>query len=56
MTSIGAYGHSGAAGTKGYADPKLDMITLFFVQRVPGGSTDEIYHSFEALAHSSIVQ
>jgi CubicO group peptidase (beta-lactamase class C family) len=48
------YGHTGAFGTKGWADPKKDMITLFFVQRYGGARTDRQGEEFRAAAASAI--
>jgi CubicO group peptidase (beta-lactamase class C family) len=49
-----SYGHTGAFGTKGWADPKKDMITLFFVQRYGGNRTDRLGEAFRAAAVKAI--
>jgi CubicO group peptidase (beta-lactamase class C family) len=51
--SVGTYSHGGAWGTYGWVDPKKDLLGVFMVQRVPGGSRDE-RHAFQALAASAV--
>ena len=54
LMTPGAYGHSGAGGTNGWADPRKDMITLFLIQRYPGHASDDIFNTFEALAYAAL--
>jgi len=51
--SKGTYSHGGAWGTYGWVDPSKDMLGVFMIQRVPGGSRDERL-AFQALAASAI--
>jgi CubicO group peptidase (beta-lactamase class C family) len=36
--SVGSYGHGGAYGTRGWIDPKKDLVGVFMIQRQGGGA------------------
>jgi CubicO group peptidase (beta-lactamase class C family) len=55
LLSVGTYGHSGAFGTQGWVDPKLDMIRILLIGRSAGGGNDE-RNAFFTLAGSAIVE
>jgi CubicO group peptidase (beta-lactamase class C family) len=52
LASNGTYSHGGAWGTFGWVDPALEMVGVFMIQRVPGGSREE-RAAFETIARSA---
>ncbi|HWD98338.1 MAG TPA: serine hydrolase domain-containing protein [Bryobacteraceae bacterium] len=53
MMPAGTYGHDGAFGTKGWIDPKDDLIRVMMIQGANG--TDDFRDAFMQIAGSAVV-
>ena len=58
MLSRGTFGHGGAFGTQGWADPKTNTIYIVMIQRqgFPGGDSHEIRHTLQKIAAEAIIE
>jgi CubicO group peptidase (beta-lactamase class C family) len=53
MMPAGTYGHDGAFGTKGWIDPKDDLIRVMMIQGANG--TDDFRDAFMQIAGTSLI-
>lgn len=53
LVSTGTFSHGGAFGTYGFVDAKKDLVGVFLVQRM-GGGTEAVLNSFLAMAESAV--
>jgi len=58
MLSRGTFGHGGAFGTQGWADPGTNTLFIVMIQRqgFPGGDSHDIRHSLQQIATSAILK